>query len=175
MASEADGAAVHETGEHLNFRDGTIMVPTSRPGSPTRTILVGLATCALALALAACAGTSFGPPEGGPPQAESTATPVATVLVGAMSSASAGSTGPFKTPLSVGVAERSDRPEYHRGRFVVVDNPLVIPGNVSTLDDADLVLGYHRAGEARAYPVGIVAYHHIVNDTVLGTPLLVTF
>ena len=135
---------------------------------------MGLATCALALVLAACAGTSSGPPEAGPPQAESPVvrlTPTA-AIVAVVSPAPTGHSQPLP---QVDVAERSGGPEYRRGRFVVVDNPLVIPGSASTLDDADLVLGYHRAGEARAYPVGMVAYHHIVNDTVLGTPLLVTF
>ena len=43
------------------------------------------------------------------------------------------------------------------------------------LPDADLVLGLEWMGEARAYPIRMLTYHHIVNDTVDGRPLLVTY
>lgn len=66
-------------------------------------------------------------------------------------------------------------PDYREGFFVVVDNPLFIPASASTLGDDDLVLGYEQDGEARAYPVGMVGFHHILNDTVQDKPLLVTF
>lgn len=56
-----------------------------------------------------------------------------------------------------------------------MDNPrLVEPGDV-TLADEELVLGYERDGVARAYPVGMVSFHHVINDTVEGRPLLITF
>ncbi len=41
--------------------------------------------------------------------------------------------------------------------------------------DEELVLGVEFAGEARAYPVRMLRYHHVVNDTVRGEPLLVTY
>ena len=41
--------------------------------------------------------------------------------------------------------------------------------------DEELVLGVEFAGEVRAYPVRMLRYHHIVNDTVGGEPLLVTY
>ena len=66
-------------------------------------------------------------------------------------------------------------PDYREGFFVVVDNPLFIPAGASTLGDGDLVLGYEQDGEARAYPVSMVGFHHILNDTVQDKPLLVTF
>lgn len=43
------------------------------------------------------------------------------------------------------------------------------------LEDDDMVLGVVVEGEARAYPVGILAYHHVVNDVVAGQPLAVTY
>ena len=43
------------------------------------------------------------------------------------------------------------------------------------LPDEDLVLGVEWMGEARAYPIRMLTYHHIVNDTVAGRPLLVTY
>ena len=41
--------------------------------------------------------------------------------------------------------------------------------------DEELILGVEWAGEVRAYPVRMLRYHHVVNDTVGGEPLLVTY
>jgi hypothetical protein len=38
-----------------------------------------------------------------------------------------------------------------------------------------LVVGIELAGEARAYPVQFIGYHHQVRDTVAGKPVMVTF
>jgi Protein of unknown function (DUF3179) len=38
-----------------------------------------------------------------------------------------------------------------------------------------VVLGVAHAGEARAYPVDLIGYHHKVRDTVGGRPVLVTY
>ena len=45
----------------------------------------------------------------------------------------------------------------------------------SYLSDSSLVLGYEGNGEARAYPISMMWFHHIVNDTVGGSPVLVTY
>jgi hypothetical protein len=42
------------------------------------------------------------------------------------------------------------------------------------LADDDRVIGVVRAGEARAYPLAVLDWHEVVNDT-LGGPLLVTY
>ena len=39
----------------------------------------------------------------------------------------------------------------------------------------ELVLGVEFGGEARAYPIGLLARHEIVNDTVGGQPIAVTY
>lgn len=41
--------------------------------------------------------------------------------------------------------------------------------------DTDLVLGVTSGGEASAYPVRALAYHHVVNDTVGGRALVATY
>ena len=41
--------------------------------------------------------------------------------------------------------------------------------------DGDLVLGVERNGEAVAYPVRQVAYHHVVMDEVGGVPVAATY
>ena len=60
--------------------------------------------------------------------------------------------------------------------FVPLDNPVFIAADeAGFLDAGDLVLGLTIAGESRAYPVSMMTYHHIVNDTFGGRPILVTF
>ena len=57
-----------------------------------------------------------------------------------------------------------------------LDDPAFIPASTATfLGDDELVLGYDRDGEARAYPVSMMFWHHIINDTVQGRPLLATY
>jgi hypothetical protein len=48
----------------------------------------------------------------------------------------------------------------HRGRFLV---------------DSDRVVGVALAGQARAYPLRILSWHEVVNDTVGGQPIAVTY
>jgi hypothetical protein len=45
----------------------------------------------------------------------------------------------------------------------------------SWLKDGDMVLGVERNGEAVAYPVRQVAYHHVVMDEVGGVPIAATY
>lgn len=58
-----------------------------------------------------------------------------------------------------------------------IDNP-----QFHSVSDADqeydldeLVLGVEFEGDARAYPIGLLARHEIVNDTVGGQPIAVTY
>ena len=43
------------------------------------------------------------------------------------------------------------------------------------VEEQDLVLGVTSGGEASAYPVRALAYHHVVNDTVGGRALVATY
>ena len=43
------------------------------------------------------------------------------------------------------------------------------------LVDAEVVMGIDVNGTYRAYPVRQLAYHHLVNDVVGGTPLVATY
>jgi hypothetical protein len=59
-------------------------------------------------------------------------------------------------------------------------NPLKHPGFVtvsraSHIQDSDMVLSVQISEETRAYPVRIMAYHHIINDIVGGVPIAVTY
>ncbi len=43
------------------------------------------------------------------------------------------------------------------------------------ISDGDMVLGVELNGDVAAYPVRQVAYHHVVQDTIGGIPVLVTY
>jgi hypothetical protein len=45
----------------------------------------------------------------------------------------------------------------------------------SFVSDADLVIAVERNGEAAAYPIRQLAYHHLVQDAVGGVPIVVTY
>jgi len=44
-----------------------------------------------------------------------------------------------------------------------------------TTDRDKLVIGVDLQGEARAYPVEVIGYHHQVKDTIAGQPVMVTY
>lgn len=43
------------------------------------------------------------------------------------------------------------------------------------VSDGDMVLAVELNGDAAAYPVRQIAYHHVVQDTIGGMPVLVTY
>ena len=45
----------------------------------------------------------------------------------------------------------------------------------SFISDADMVLAVENNGEAVAYPVRLMAYHHVVQDVVGGTAIIATY
>lgn len=60
--------------------------------------------------------------------------------------------------------------------FVSLDDPAMITSDLATwLEPGHLVLGVIRNGEAHAFPVIQMAYHHIANVTIGGQPFLVTY
>jgi hypothetical protein len=55
-------------------------------------------------------------------------------------------------------------------------NPIFIgPSEADFLKPADKVIGVKLGGEARAYPIKILNLHEVVNDTINGIPIAVTF
>lgn len=57
-----------------------------------------------------------------------------------------------------------------------IDEPVFRPiGEVSGIADTEPVIGLIVGGEARAYPLQILMWHEIVNDTIGGVPVSVTF
>jgi len=67
-----------------------------------------------------------------------------------------------------------------QNHFEWMFNPLPNPAytksaDVSFIDDDDRVLSVTIGGESVAYPVRLMAYHHLVEDTVGGTPIVATY
>lgn len=57
-----------------------------------------------------------------------------------------------------------------------IDNPKFISvAQASFMSDADSGLGLTVSGESRFYPYRILVWHEIVNDTIAGQPVLVTY
>ncbi len=51
----------------------------------------------------------------------------------------------------------------------------VDPGNAAYLEDSDDVIGLKIGNETKAYPIKILNWHEVVNDTIGGVPVAVTF
>ncbi|MCP4316824.1 MAG: DUF3179 domain-containing protein [Hyphomicrobiales bacterium] len=57
-----------------------------------------------------------------------------------------------------------------------IDNPDFIPvSEMTDLDDMEPVIGLEIDGDARAYPLRVLMWHEIANDTVGGMPVTVTY
>ena len=58
-----------------------------------------------------------------------------------------------------------------------IDKPVFITPEEATLDvgDHEPVVAVEINGEAKAYPINILVWHEIVNDTIGGVPVTVTF
>jgi hypothetical protein len=67
-----------------------------------------------------------------------------------------------------------------QNHFEWMFNPLQNSAYVKTADagfvrDSDMVLAVKISNEAVAYPVRLMAYHHVVSDAVGGTPICATY
>ena len=67
-----------------------------------------------------------------------------------------------------------------QNHFEWMFNPLANAGYVKAneaafVSEADIVMAVDSNGEAAAYPIRQMAYHHLVQDTVGGTPIVATY
>jgi hypothetical protein len=67
-----------------------------------------------------------------------------------------------------------------QNHFEWMFNPLANAAYAKTseagfVDDADIVMAVESNGEAAAYPIRLMAYHHLVQDVVGGTPIVATY
>jgi len=59
--------------------------------------------------------------------------------------------------------------------FIEPKNKVFASGAANTVSLDRVVVGVEIGGETKAYPVNFIAYHHKVQDTVGGKPILVTY
>jgi len=67
------------------------------------------------------------------------------------------------------------RMNYFEWMFHPVEMPGFQKADEAKLDAGEMVLTVSIHGDARAYPVREMAYHHIVNDVVGGVPIAATY
>jgi len=67
------------------------------------------------------------------------------------------------------------RLNYFEWMFHPVESPQFEAEADSKLDNGDMIIAVRYGHDARAYPIREMAYHHILNDTVEGVPVAVTY
>lgn len=70
----------------------------------------------------------------------------------------------------------ASRQNVYEVMFKPLERPAYVsPAEVNYIDDGDMVLAVEHGGERVSYPVRLMAYHHIVADTVGGVPIAATY
>lgn len=64
---------------------------------------------------------------------------------------------------------------YETRMFHPYESPEFESGDASKAEPKDMVLVVRLGGHARAYPILTMGYHHVVNDTVAGVPIAMTY
>ena len=78
--------------------------------------------------------------------------------------------------LPVGASTWLARQNHFEWMFAPLPNAAYARSDEATsVNDADLVIAVDRNGEAAAYPVRQLAYHHLVHDTLGRVPIVVTY
>ena len=67
------------------------------------------------------------------------------------------------------------RPMLSKDSIMPIYDPQFTSPDAANLSPDELVMGVAINGDARAYPVGVLRTREMVNDTVGGTPVLVTW
>jgi len=97
------------------------------------------------------------------------------LLVGASGAAQAAEKNGFDLDGSLVDPGKIMRGGPPRDGIPSIDAPVFVSAGESGLSDVDRVIGVEIAGEAKAYPIPILNWHEIVNDTVGGERIAVTF
>lgn len=59
--------------------------------------------------------------------------------------------------------------------FHHLDTPQFEAADRAHIDSDDMVIAIRVNGQSRAYPIREIAYHHVVNDTLGGVPVVATY
>lgn len=62
-----------------------------------------------------------------------------------------------------------------RDGIPALTDPVAVPADTAPWHDDEVVIGVARGDEARAYPIAILSWHELVNDTLGGEPILVSY
>jgi len=73
------------------------------------------------------------------------------------------------------IATAATRVNYFELMFHPNATPTFVAVRDAGIDADDMVIVARIGQQARAYPVRIMAYHHLVNDTVGGVPIVPTY
>ncbi len=83
---------------------------------------------------------------------------------------------PDPTPRSPSSTWDAERAWMHEpGWFTPLDDPRAMPAREEAYDRDDPMMTVTVGGETRAYPIEAMAYHHVANDVIDGTPVTVTY
>ena len=77
--------------------------------------------------------------------------------------------------LLVSLSAVMTRINYFEWMFHPVDDVRFGMASQSKLDAGEMIMAVLFSGDARAYPISEMAYHHVVNDVVGGVPIAVTY
>jgi hypothetical protein len=79
------------------------------------------------------------------------------------------------TLLLVTFSAAMARLNYFEWMFHPIDGPQFLAQSESKLDAKEMIMSVRLGDDARAYPISQMAYHHVLNDVVAGTPIAVTY
>lgn len=146
----------------------TATVAAASPPPTSNPIATASASAAPATIAPVLAPTPTPSPTATVALAVQTLQPVATAIAAPAPTATATLGPPTPTPIA---------PLPRMAQFVPLDNPAFVSaaGAPASVRDESFVLGLDWNGEARAYPLDMMWWHHIVNDTIGGDPVLVTY
>jgi hypothetical protein len=78
--------------------------------------------------------------------------------------------------LPVGLATWFAHQNHFQWMFHPMEKPnYAIAGAADFISGKDMVLGVSHGGDSAAYPVRVLAYHHLVHDRVGGKPIVATY
>jgi hypothetical protein len=77
--------------------------------------------------------------------------------------------------LLVSAAAVGARVNIFERMFAPVPEAQYLPVALAKIEADDMVLAVRKGDQARAYPIREMAYHHLVNDVLAGSPIVVTY
>ncbi len=80
---------------------------------------------------------------------------------------------------AAGTADDTFDPAFYdpdAGNFPALDDPVMVTAlEADWMRPDDIVMGISRDGESRAFPVDLIAFHHVANTRLAGEPFVVTY